>query len=258
MRKKPNNKLIGLFIISGIALFFAIIGMFISEKMMNKNKNLLVMYFSESIKGLDVGSQVVFKGVTVGKVVKIDIITDVEALNFSIPVYMAFDEDDSDISTEESIEDAKQVLQKLIEKGLRARLATQNYLTGQLMIELEFVKDAPEAKYHSAPGSDIPEIPTVLSQIAEISQGIQEIPLRETFKKLNTFLDKLNHDVVPQVEKLVADFSVVPNRTRNVPTTLNSFNQAMQNISVAAKTLGNFVDYLERHPEALIKGKGGY
>ena len=258
MRKTPNNKLIGLFIVSGIAVFAAIIGMFVSEKIMNKNQDLLVMYFSESIKGLDVGSQVVFKGVTVGKVVKIDIITDVEKLNFSIPVYMAFDEDDSDISTEEPVEDPRQVLNKLIAKGLRARLVTQNYLTGQLMIELEFIENAPKAVYHSAPGSDIPEIPTVLSQIAEISQGIQELPLRETFKKMNTFLDKLNNEIVPQIQTLITEFSVIPNRTRNVPTTLEHFNQAMQNISGAAKTLGNLADYLERHPEALLKGKGGY
>ena len=45
MRKTPNNKLIGLFIISGIALFIAIIGMFVSEKIMGKDKDLLVMYF---------------------------------------------------------------------------------------------------------------------------------------------------------------------------------------------------------------------
>lgn len=258
MRRKPNNKLIGLFIVSGIALFALIIGMFVSEKIMNKNQDLLVMYFSESIKGLDVGSQVVFKGVTVGKVVKIDIITDVEELNFSIPVYMAFDEDDSDIGTEEPLEDPHQVLQKLVAKGLRARLATQNYLTGQLMIELEFIENAPEAVYHSAPESDVLEIPTVLSQIAEISQGIQEIPLRETFKKMNTFLDNLNNDLVPQMEKLLAEFSVIPERTRNVPIILDGFNQALQNISGAAKTLGNLADYLERHPEALLKGKGGY
>ena len=258
MRRKPNNKLIGLFIVSGIALFMVIIGMFVSEKIMNKNQDLLVMYFSESIKGLDVGSQVVFKGVTVGKVVKIDIITDVEKLNFSIPVYMAFDEDDSDIDTEKPIEDAHEVLQKLIAKGLRARLATQNYLTGQLMIELEFIENAPEAEYHSAPGSEIPEIPTALSQIAEISQGIQEIPLRETFKKMNTFLDNLNNDVVPQMQKLITEFAVIPERTRSIPTILDGFNQAMQNISGAAKTLGNLADYLERHPEALLKGKGGY
>lgn len=255
MRKKPNNKLIGLFIVSGIALFVAIIGMFVSEKMMGKDKDLVVMYFSESIMGLDVGSQVVFKGVSVGKVAKIDVITDLQELEFSIPVYVSFNE--RAVSSKQPTESDEEILHELIAKGLRARLATQNMLTGQLMIELEFIPDAGEAVYKSR-DPKVPEIPTVLSQYAEFSQGIQEIPLRETFKKVNKFLDNLNHEVVPQLEKLVTDFSVIPNRTRNIPTTLDSFNQAMQNISAAAKTLGNFADYMERHPEALLKGKGGY
>ncbi len=256
MRKTPNNKLIGLFIVSGIAVFFSIVGMFVSEKIMKEDKDLIVMYFSESISGLDVGAPVVFKGVSVGKVVKIDIVTNIQELNFSIPVYISFNE--KTLSSEKPHKNAHQVLKELVAKGLRARLGTQNFLTGQLLIELEFINDAPKAEYHVNPDDDIPEIPTVLSQFAELSKGIQDIPLMETFKKVNMFLDSLNNDVVPQMQKLVADFSVIPNRTRNVPTTLNNFNQAMQNISGAAKTLGNLADYLERHPEALLKGKGGY
>ena len=72
MRRKPNNKLIGLFILCGVVLFFATVGMFVSDKIMKDSNRLVVMYFSESIKGLDVGSPVVFKGVAIGRVAKID------------------------------------------------------------------------------------------------------------------------------------------------------------------------------------------
>ena len=64
MRKKPNNKMIGIFIICGLALFFATIGMFVSNHLLRNNDRMVVMYFSESINGLDVGSPVVFKGVS--------------------------------------------------------------------------------------------------------------------------------------------------------------------------------------------------
>lgn len=86
MRKKPNSKLIGLFIVCGITLFLATVGMFVSEKIMADTKSEVVMYFSESIKGLDVGSPVVFKGVNIGRVSKIDLITDMDDSEFSIPV----------------------------------------------------------------------------------------------------------------------------------------------------------------------------
>lgn len=256
MRRKPNNKLIGLFILCGVALFFATVGMFVSDKMMREGDRLVVMYFSESIKGLDVGSPVVFKGVAIGKVAKIDIITDLQDFDFSIPVYVSFNE--KKISSRQPRENAHQVLKELVENGLRARLVSQNMLTGQLMIELEFVPNADKAVYRSRPGSKIPEIPTVLSQLAELSRGIQELPLRETFKKMNIFLDSLNNDVVPQMTKVINDFGAIPSRTREVPATLNNFNKAMQNISNAAKSLGNFADYIERHPESLLRGKGGY
>lgn len=90
MRKKPNSKLIGLFIVCGITLFLATVGMFVSEKIMADTKSEVVMYFSESIKGLDVGSPVVFKGVNIGRVSKIDLITDMDDSEFSIPVFVAF------------------------------------------------------------------------------------------------------------------------------------------------------------------------
>ena len=57
---------------------------------------------------------------------------------------------------------------------------------------------------------------------------------------------------------LMKEFSTIPDGAKGVPQTINNFNKAMQNISNAAKSLGNFADYIERHPEALLRGKGGY
>ena len=57
---------------------------------------------------------------------------------------------------------------------------------------------------------------------------------------------------------LMKEFSTIPAGAKGVPQTINNFNKAMQNISNAAKSLGNFADYIERHPEALLRGKGGY
>mgnify|MGYP001513567007 CR=1 FL=1 len=61
MRKKPNNKLIGLFIVCGITLFLATVGMFVSEKIMADTKSEVVMYFSES-KGWTSGRRSYSKG----------------------------------------------------------------------------------------------------------------------------------------------------------------------------------------------------
>ena len=254
MRKRPNAKLVGLFIVCGVLMFGTVIGMFIAEKVTLHNQSMVVMYFSESLKGLDVGSPVVFKGVNIGRVAKIDLITNLKDSEFSIPVYVSFNRENFNPSLPN--ETRHQVLDQLINKGLRARLNTQNYLTGQLMIELEMLPDTPLV-YHDNNGN-VPEIPTVLSPLAAFSRDFQEIPIKQTIVKMNKFLDSLNNEVVPQINTVLKDFSKIPQQTKEIPETLRNFNRAMTNISGAAKSLGNFADYIERHPEALLRGKEGY
>ena len=88
MRKEPNKKKIGLFVIIGfISLFGIIVGMS-WDKFFPDNDNLVVMYFEESVKGLNVGSPVLFKGVEIGKVSRIDLLGNEESASFSIPVYV--------------------------------------------------------------------------------------------------------------------------------------------------------------------------
>ena len=40
--------------------------------------------------------------------------------------------------------------------------------------------------------------------------------------------------------------------------TIANFNKMIHDVSDAAKSISRLSDYLERHPEALLKGKGGY
>lgn len=62
MRKKPNSKLIGLFIVCGITLFLATVGMFVSEKIMADTKSEVVMYFPNQSKGWTSGRRSYSKG----------------------------------------------------------------------------------------------------------------------------------------------------------------------------------------------------
>ena len=126
MHREPNRRLIGIFLVTGILVFAVVMTMFIRQKFFGGSGNMLVMYFDESIKGLNVGSSVVFKGVEIGKVAKIDLIADANNLDFSIPVYAKM-EDYQGIHTRERPEDDKrEILDALIKKGLRARLTAQN------------------------------------------------------------------------------------------------------------------------------------
>lgn len=78
MVRKPNKTMIGLFLLLGSAVFVFILGVYVKRVFFPDNSNVVVMYFQESIKGLNVGSSVVFQGVEIGKVSRIDLVADME------------------------------------------------------------------------------------------------------------------------------------------------------------------------------------
>lgn len=259
MRKEPNKRLIGLFIVSGLSVLLIVIGLFLREKIFyGNNSKTLVMYFEESINGLNVGAPVVFKGVQIGKVANIDLIADTNTLDFSIPVYVRMVQRGEDNINSNEFDTKIELLNALIEKGLRARLTTQSYLTGLLMIELEML---PDTKIVRRKPEDSPylEIPTVLSPIGELSKGIQDLPIRQSVEKFNLFFDNLNNKIMPQVEQIVANVNRTVGGNKGMSAeTMANLNRAINNVAEAAKSMRNFTDYLERHPEALLKGKGRY
>ncbi len=254
MRKEPNKKMVGLFMVVGIAVLAVIIGSSLQDKFFGDKAEEVVMYFEESIKGLNVGSPVVFKGVEIGKVAKIDLIANPNSLDFSIPVYVKMDR--QGISSIGEFNTKQEVLDALIQRGLRARLTTQSYVTGQLMIEFEMLPETPIVLKNKNP--DVMEIPTALSPMGELSKGLQALPIRQSVESFNRFFDGLNKEM-PRINKIVTKIDkVVSDNSQASADTVNNLNKAIVNIGEAAKSFRNFSDYLERHPEALLKGKGRY
>lgn len=259
MRKEPNKKLIGLFVVIGVLIFGLLIAGYVRKELFPPKENMVVMYFDESVKGLSVGSPVVFKGVEIGKVAKIDLIANPENMEFKIPVYVKLGENKVNPYGKRTFYEDKMLLDALIKKGLRARLITQNYLTGQLMIELEMLPDTP-IKLRSS-RQHVLEIPTVLSPIGELSKNMQKLPIRETLDRLNSILgtiDKQLPDIMPEVASIAKSLNkIVMVGSKDSSGTLSNLNKTLFDISEAAKSIRLFMEYLERHPEAFIKGKKG-
>ena len=81
------------------------------------------------------------------------------------------------------------------------------------------------------------------------------MPLAEGVKNFNDFFKGLNQSM-PDINKIIEDIERVVSRNQGTSAeVLNNFNNAAVNVSRAAKSMQNLTDYLERHPEALIKGK---
>ena len=258
MRREPNTKMIGLFMLIGLAILIGAIGFHLKDKLFPSKDHIVVMYFEESIKGLNIGSPVVFKGVEIGKVVRISLIANTETLEFNIPVYVQINKSGS-LYFPKQQESREIILNELINKGLRARLATQSYLTGQLMIELEMLPNTQIVMKKTATTKNFLEIPTVLSTIGALSKDLQALNLKESVEKFNRFFNGLNNDIMPQLQNIVGSVNKAIKKNPGVAVdTLNNLNRTLENVGEAAKSLRNFADYIERHPEALLKGKGEY
>ncbi len=127
-----------------------------------------VVYFDESIGGLDLGSPVKLRGVRVGRVVDITVRYD-EHLNRSLAAVVC--EFDRKIVTDNDgggidVGD-REAFQTLIDHGLRAQLGTIGLATGLLYVELDFLSPklypadtkATELKY-----AVVPAIPSAQSE----------------------------------------------------------------------------------------------
>lgn len=266
MKREPNKKAVGLFLVVGFSLFLGLIGNTIFHKIHTDTKDLAVMYFSESLQGLAEGSPVIFQGVEVGKVTRIVLVTNKNDLNFHVAVYARFKE--TDIISEGSLweklwkkDKEFDFLDIMIKEGLRARLASQSYLTGQLRIDLVMLPDTEITMFESPKKENIPQIPTVLSQKEELVRGLNRIKIQETLDRINAVAETLGKELPVLLPALTSSSQNLDKTlgqiSANTEETLANVNETLHDISNAAKSTQNLTDYLEQHPESLIRGKKG-
>lgn len=283
-------KLTGIFVLVGIICFGLIVSHYLKQKFSKDDEYTMVMYFDESIRGLSVGSPILLQGVEIGNVSKIRLLANLEKGTFKTVVYMTFN-DNKSVSVYGASE-GDDLLKGLIDKGLRARLITSNFLTGQLMIEM--IMDSKSPVVYRGTGK-YPEIPTVYSSFAQISKDLEDVPLQDTVIRIGHLIDNIDETIPTILENIsktteslretapnaMKNFNdLADNLNKNIPSllqnlnsisgkidkvidqktgsankTLENLNATLEEISKASRSLKNLADYLERHPEAIIQGK---
>jgi paraquat-inducible protein B len=159
----------------------------------------------------------------------------------------------------------------LVEKGLRARLQTGNLLTGQLYVALDFIPDAPKAKVDWS--RTIPVLPTVPSSLQSLQQTVESITrkidrlpieqigtsLAQTLQGANALMLRLDKKLAPEASRALADVRTALQAAERVLASESPLQQdaraAMREMGKAAQAFRVLADYLERHPEALLRGK---
>ena len=145
---------------------------------------------------------------------------------------------------------------KLTERGLRAQLKTGNLLTGQLYVDLDFYPDLPRQEVTFS--GKYPQIPTIPTSLDKITRSVKEL-----LEKLNRFpIDQLGNDLTKALASLNTAIIQADETLTTVDTMFaadaplpHELQQALLELTEAARSLRVLADYLERHPEALLKGK---
>ena len=174
MSKGASKTLIGGFVVGAIALLLVAVLIFGSGKIFSQRIKL-VLFFEESVSGLSVGAPVVFRGVTIGSVVGMELWNYPQELKVLIPVYIEIDPTRFKIKGEGSRFKPLELFDRQIKRGLRAQIKMQSLVTGQLMIYADYFPDKPIRLVKAEPR--YPEIPTIPSGTEEIMKTLEQIPV---------------------------------------------------------------------------------
>ncbi|MCR5194207.1 MAG: MlaD family protein [Alphaproteobacteria bacterium] len=257
--KTPNKRIIGGFLIFGVLLILGSLLFFFGNRL-ERNYVTPVLFFEGSVKGLNIGAGVYFRGVPVGRVEKIQLISNNQD-KIIIPVHVRIDPQMSKHG-KMSYSEMQEWIRDLVKHGLKGKLQTQSVLTGQMTIELDFFPQYPERLLAEKYGISDLEIPTVPSILDEISQNLEKIPFSDISTNANGLLKHLNEDVPALLRQSTAAVASINKLANSISgpgaSIISDFNKMVRDVSNAAKSVSRLSDYLERHPEALLKGKGGY
>ncbi|QTN31354.1 MCE family protein [Akkermansiaceae bacterium] len=177
MSKKASSTMIGLFTLVGLLIVAAALVLLGAGKYFEKTHKVL-LYFDKSVNGLQVGSDVRFGGVGIGRVSSISVIIDPAGNRKIIPVVVELTAKDLksvggagagtlDFSTKAGVAMA-------VRQGLRAGMKQQSLVTGQLYIEFDIVPNVQGFTYAQPGEPEYPVVPTIPTEIDELISGITD------------------------------------------------------------------------------------
>ena len=188
MARRANPALIGAFVVGAVALAVVGLVVFGGGRVFRLTKPM-VAYFDESVKGVAIGAPVTFQGVKIGAVTDVRVVVDPVAMKTSTPVFFEIDADRITQKTGEKVMFRKDLsgYKALVERGLRAQLETQSFVTGQVGISLEFHPGAPLRLTGLSP--DLTEMPTLPSELQRLTDTLQKLPVAEIMASARETLD---------------------------------------------------------------------
>lgn len=260
------------------------------EAMKNRDtiSQSFVMIFKESVRGLSPAAPVDFRGLTVGEVSGIHVAHDARTKEVNMLVEMRIYPERLRSRVVGAAPDPKEysaILNEMVAHGLRAQLKSGNMLTGQLIVALDFFPNAPKANVNWA--TNPPRFPTTPGSLVELQETLmrivkklEKLPLDElagdvrqtvqtlnvTLKDADTMIRKVDKEMLPEMRMTLEEARKTLEEGRKTLSaakqTLSAdaplqqdLRETLRELARTAQSLRVLTDYLERHPESLIRGK---
>ncbi len=243
-----------------------------------------ILRFDQSARGLAAGAAVDFRGVVVGEVRRVELVYDPIKVNFTTAVEIHLWPERLRTRDRDPAKqwDAKltpaQRIQRFVAHGFRAQMRSANLITGQMFVALDFFPKAPPATFD--PKKAPPEIPTIPGALSEIQDSIgnimknlEKVPfdklvadvrralttLDGTLKRADGLMNQLSTEVAPELRTTLQQarktFSSASEVLSSDSPVQGDLRETLNEVQRAAEQVRALTDYLERHPESLIRGK---
>jgi paraquat-inducible protein B len=246
-----------------------------------------VMYFGGSLRGLSAGAPVDLRGITIGEVkgLSAEYERDAGRLRFPVEVDIfpqrihGLGRRDHQAAAQSDTA-GRALLDSLVAHGMRAELKTGSLLTGQKYVALDFHTDLPPD--HVGWDASPPVFPTAAGALDEIQDSVGSIAkklgklpldqitarlmatmatLDDTLKNADRLIRQFDGTIAPQISETLKEAQGAMKNAREVlgqdAPLQSDLSATLLELSRAAKSVSALVDYLERHPEALLRGKPG-
>jgi paraquat-inducible protein B len=248
-----------------------------------------VMYFNGSLRGLSPGAPVELHGIAVGEVKSVDVEYDRDAGDLRFPVTVDIypqrirgrrAHGAPPAAPNDPATSSRKLVDSLVAHGLRAELKAGNLLTGQKYVDLDM---HPDARAETVWWDDQPWVfPTVSNGLDEfqdsmgsIARKLNKVPfdqisyrllstmtsLEQTLKSTDQLMRHVDGSIAPQVEETLAEARAAMKNAKDLlaqdAPLQSDLGATLLQLSRAAKSVTALVEYLERHPDSLLRGKPG-
>ena len=243
-----------------------------------RNPQTFELIFDQSVRGLEPGAPVELRGIKVGQVVNIRSQIDAKTLKFSAPVLIELDAQRLGMKFLDLPQGAdfaslrRKVIDSLVAHGVRAQLQTASLLTGSAFVAFDFFPSAPPVSVDWS--QNPPALPTTPGQLQAVEAGLgdmvtklSKLPLQQIGTNLQKSLTDLDLTLVSARSALVSMNTTLSDASTTLTNAnglvgpkseqIQQIDETLQELRRAARSIRVLTDYLEQHPEALIRGKKG-